>query len=167
MKHPAKLLILLCASFLVRPTFITSVSGADCVVECMQRSGCWSGGSVSDPARCNGMPNLCNIQCRGQQKSNHWGAIAYSVKDKEFGYSYGWEDVDKAKKAAMDSCVKTGTACKPWIWYNNQCGAIAADGEKIGWGVDDSKQTADKGAITACTNIGGKKCVVQVSQCSR
>jgi hypothetical protein len=166
MKRAVQLLILLGISVLVRPTFFATASGADCVVECMQRSGCWSGGSVSDPSRCNNMPQFCNIQCRGQHHDS-WGAIAYSVKDKGNGWSYGWQDLDKAKKTALDNCVKNGSACKVWIWYNRQCGSIAADGEKVGWGVADAKQTADQRALAECANGGGKKCVVQVSQCSR
>ena len=129
----AKLLIVLSASLLVLPTFVPTASSADCVVECMERSGCWSGGSVSDPGRCNNMPELCNIQCRSQTHDS-LGAIAYSVKDKGLGYSDGWPDLARAKKTALDNCAKHGTACRLWMWYNRECGALAADGEKVGWG---------------------------------
>ena len=88
----SRLRIVLAASLLVLPPFVSTGSAWDCVVECMERSGCWSGGSVSDPGRCNNMPELCNIQCRNQHRDS-WGAIAYSVKDKGFGYSDGRPDV--------------------------------------------------------------------------
>jgi hypothetical protein len=158
------LLIVLFASLLV--LFISTASGADCVVACMERSGCWSGGSVHEPSRCNNMPELCNIQCRNQTR-DFWGAIAYSAKDKGFGYSDGWPDLARAKKTALENCSKHGAACQLWIWYNRECDALAADGEKVGWGTSSAKQAADQRALAECTKGGGKKCAIQVSQCSR
>ena len=132
----------------------------------MESSGCWSGGSVHEPQRCNNMPELCNIQCRSQNRDS-WGAIAYSVKDKGFGYSDGWPDLARAKKTALDNCSKHGTACQLWMWFNHECGALAADGNKVGWGTSSVKQTADQRALAECAESGGKKCSIQVSQCSR
>jgi hypothetical protein len=93
------------ASFLLCPTFISTAAGADCVVACMERSGCWSGGSVHEPQRCNNMPELCNIQCRNQNRDS-WGAIAYSVKDKGFGYSDGWPDLTRAKNTGVGQLLQ-------------------------------------------------------------
>jgi Domain of unknown function (DUF4189) len=53
------------------------------------------------------------------------------------------------------------------MWYNRECGALAADGEKVGWGTSSVKQTADQRALAECAKSGGKKCAIQVSQCSR
>ncbi len=156
----------LVASFAAASVFIATVAGADCVVDCMQRSGCWSGGSVFEPGRCNNMPELCGIQCRNQGRDS-WGAIAYSVKDGGFGYSEGWTDLTRAKQTAQDNCLKHGTACQVWMWFNHECGALAADGEKVGWGTSSSKPSADQRALTECAKNGGKKCAIQVSQCSR
>jgi hypothetical protein len=161
-----RVLIVSFASFLLCPTFISTAAGADCVVACMERSGCWSGGSVHEPQRCNNMPELCNIQCRNQNRDS-WGAIAYSVKDKGFGYSDGWPDLTRAKNTALDNCSRHGMGCQLWMWDNRECGALAADGEKVGWGTSSVKQTADQRAVAECAKSGGKKCAIQVSQCSR
>lgn len=37
-------------------------------------------------------------------------------------------------KTALDNCSKHGTACQLWMWFNQECGALAADGDKVGWG---------------------------------
>ena len=110
---------------------------------------------MHEPGRCNNMPELCNIQCRNQNRDS-WGAIAYSVKDKGFGYSDGWQDLARAKRTALDNCSRYGTACQVWMWYNRECGALAADGEKIGWGTSSVKHTADQRALAECTKNGGK-----------
>jgi uncharacterized protein DUF4189 len=159
-----KLLILLCASFALWPASI-AVAG-DCVVDCMYRSGCWSGGSVSNPAMCNDQQHRCQIQCDGQNKKSY-GAIAYSKKDQGVGWSYGWNDVSKAKKVALDNCSKHGSGCEIWVWYANSCGAIAADGKIVTWGSASAKQSADQRALAECAKAGGRKCVIQASQCSR
>lgn len=35
---------------------------------------------------------------------------------------------------AIYKCTKTGSACKLWIWYENECGGLAADGKTVTWG---------------------------------
>jgi hypothetical protein len=162
MQHSAKLLFLLAVSLILRPTL--TVASFDCVTDCMQRSGCWSGGSVSTPERCRDMPNLCNIQCRAQGK---WGAIAYSRTTGASGYSYGWSDEAKAKQVALANCTKNGAGCQLWATYENGCGAVAADGNIVTWGSASAKPTADQRALSECSKAGGRKCAIQVSQCSR
>jgi hypothetical protein len=89
----------------MQPPFIPIASGADCFLECMQRSGCWSGGSVSDPARCNNMPELCRIECQGKT-SNSWAAIAYSSKDTTSGWSYEKPDKATAERIAVQAASR-------------------------------------------------------------
>lgn len=156
-------LILLTVSVLMRPACI---SAADCVTECMQRSGCWSGRSVSDPHGCSNMPELCAIQCRGQQ-NNSWGAIAYSKQDQAAGWSYEKSDKATAERIAMQECVKQGgVRCVVEASFSNACGAVAADGALVAWGTADTKVNAQQRALTECAKSGGKKCAVQASLCS-
>ena len=164
MKQTIRLLILVCASFMLGSRF--NAITADCVIDCMNRSGCWSGGSVSNPGMCHDQLHRCNIQCQGQSQKT-FGAIAYSAKDKGSGWSHGWNDLDKAKKVAMENCSEHGSACKLWAWFENGCGAVAADGSVVTWGTASAKQTADQRALAECAKAGGKKCVIQVSHCSR
>ena len=76
---------------------------------------------------CRDQAHRCQIQCDGQNKKSY-GAIAYSAKDEGAGWSYGFSDLSKAKKVAMDNCSHNGSACELWVWYANSCGAVAADG---------------------------------------
>jgi hypothetical protein len=100
-------------------------------------------------------------------RSKPWGAIAYSRKDKGAGWSYGWNSEVKAKKVAMDNCARRGSACEVWATYAGECGAIAVDGNIVTWGTAFLKQGADQRALSECAKAGGKKCVIQVSQCSK
>jgi hypothetical protein len=115
---------------------------------------------------CNDQQHRCQIQCDGQNKKSY-GAIAYSKKDQGVGWSYGWNEVSKAKKVALDNCSKHGSGCEIWVWYANSCGAVAADGKIVTWGSAAAKQSADQRALAECAKAGGKKCVIQASQCSR
>jgi hypothetical protein len=166
MKQLGRVLILLSATPLVQPTFISNAAAADCVIECMQRSGCWSGRSVSDPSGCNNMPELCNIQCRGKS-NNSWGAIAYSKTDKAAGWSFEQGDKATAEKSALQYCAKQGGAgCVVQASFNHACGAVAADGDIVTWGTDDTKVSAQQRALLECSRGGGKKCAVEASVCS-
>jgi hypothetical protein len=166
MKQGCRVLILVAVSSLVRPAFISTATGADCFIECMQRSGCWSGRSVSDPASCNNMPQLCTIQCKGKA-DNAWGAIAYSRKDKISGWSFEQDDKATAERIALQYCARQGGAkCLVEASFNHTCGAIAADGELVGWGTSATKAAAQQQALAGCGRVGGKKCAVEGAVCS-
>jgi hypothetical protein len=166
MKQRPKVLILLFASSLVRPAFISNAAGADCITECMQRSGCWSGRSISDPHACNVQPELCRIQCQGKSSSG-WGAIAYSKKDKISGWSFEQDNKATAEKTAMQYCNKSGGAqCVVETSFNSICGAVAADGDIVAWGTSGTKVSAQQRAAAECTKLGGKKCEVEAAVCS-
>ena len=166
MKQLGRVLILLSVSSLFRPTLIPTATGADCFIECMERSGCWSGRSVSDPASCNNMPELCTIQCKGKA-DNSWGAIAYSRKDKISGWSYEQDDKATADRTALQYCAKQGGGkCLVEASFNHACGAVAVDGEIVTWGTSGTKSSAQQRALAECVRAGGKKCAVEASVCS-
>jgi hypothetical protein len=79
-----------------------------------------------------------------------WGAIAYRPKDEGAGWSYGFADLDKAKQQAMDNGNKRGAACKLWVWYNMQCGALAHDSDIVTWGTAEVREDADRRAVAEC-----------------
>jgi hypothetical protein len=126
---------------------------ADCFLDCMQRSGCWSGQPVSDPAGCNNMPQLCTIQCKGQ--SNIWGAIAYSSRDMGAGYAQGKNDRASAEKEALSICAQRGRACVFQTAFNKQCGALA------------DQRDATRKAVDDCKKADGARCVLHISFCSQ
>jgi hypothetical protein len=161
MKQTAKVLILIAVSSLVRPTFIPTAQGEDCVLKCMQAY-----------QMVTGMTNdhkweLCQIRCKGQTSEPTYGAIAYSRKDKLWGFTYDQKEKATAEKLALEYCVKQGGAkCQIEASFHNTCGAIAAGGDIVTWGIAGSRTTAQQYAEIACSRAGGKQCEAQASVCS-
>jgi hypothetical protein len=106
------------------------------------------------------------MNCR-QSSQKSYGAIAYSAKDKGCGWSFGWNSQSKAEQVALDNCSKRGSQCKGIVWFSNSCGAVASDGDIVTWGQASAKRTAEQSALEKCIKAGGKKCAVEISQCSR
>src|ERR1700730_9909912 len=122
MSRGCKVLMVLSTSLLIQAR-VETAAGADCWLDCMQRSGCWSGGSSTTPELCgynnSHIEEMCRIQCKGTD-TNSWGAIAYSSKDKISGWSNNQDDKTKAEKMAIQYCVKEGGAkCVIDATFNN------------------------------------------------
>ncbi len=167
MKQRDRVLILLSVSSLVRPTFISTAAGADCFIECMERSGCWSGNSGANCGFNNAHAmELCRIRCQGKSSSG-WGAIAYSEEDKISGWSFEQGDKATAEKIAVQYCTKSrGVQCVVETSFNHTCGAVAADGDIVRWGTDPTKLNAQQRALAECNRAGGKKCAIEAWVCS-
>jgi uncharacterized protein DUF4189 len=162
MNRAVQILLLLSASFLVRPTFVSTADGADCVLECMKYFSPYPGMTYDHQWE------LCQIRCKGKTNPPAYGAIAYSRKDKLWGFTYGQNDKATAEKLAMQYCVKQGGAkCQVEATFNNTCGAIAASGDIVTWGTDGTKYNAEQRAVAECKRVGGKQCEAQSSICSR
>jgi hypothetical protein len=163
MKRAAQTLLLLSASFLLRTRLVSTAYCADCVVQCMSLYQS-NQGMTYDHKR-----ELCEIQCKGKTSTPTYGAIAYSRKDKLWGYSYNQPAQAGAENMAFQNCVKQGGAkCVVEASFHNTCGAIAAsgDGGTVTWGIAGSKYNAQQYAEAACSRAGGKGCEAQASICS-
>ncbi len=159
----AALILLLSACFVIQPIRISTAECVDCVVQCMSLYQ-GNSGMTYDHKR-----ELCEIQCKGKTSTPTYGAIAYSRKDKLWGYSYNQPQQVGAEKIAMQNCVKQGGAqCVVHASFHNTCGAVAAsgDGSVITWGIAGSKYSAQQYAEAACHKNGGTKCEAQASICS-
>jgi uncharacterized protein DUF4189 len=163
MKHAAVVLFFVLALGLKssHSNALVAQSVGFCLYEC-EGSLCYDYGNHSD--MCTDIRAKCQTKCSGMKS---WGAIAYSAKDKGFGFSDGWNDLERAKKVAMDNCRKHGAECKLWAWFDHSCGAIAADGATVTWGTAAAKVVAEQRAMLECKKAGAKKCAVEVSVCSR
>ena len=136
---------------LVWPALLPAGVDEACVVKCMQGSGCWSGGSVTNPDHCRNQPVLCNIEC----STDSWGAIAYSWKEKISGWSYGKSNRTDAVRMAMQGCAKEGgSKCILQTSFNGICGSVAADGDLVAWGNADTKPNAQQRALAECARLG-------------
>jgi hypothetical protein len=160
MKQPLYLLVLLLALGL-RPSRPTSAAAGDCVYNC-EGSTCYDFGNKSD--FCQQLRAKCQARCSGRR---WWGALAYSPKDKGSGWSVDWNDVNQAKQDAMKKCAKEGAACKVWAYFENECGAVAADGAIVTWGTAYLKENAQRLALQECGKSGGKSCKIEVWACSK
>jgi len=163
MKLPAKapLLLLVILALGLKPSRPNSAVGGDCLYEC-EGPICADYGNHAD--FCADLRAKCQARCSGRR---WWGAIAYSAKDKGFGWSTGWNDVSDAKKEALRRCAVQGTACKLWAWFENECGAVAADGNIVTWGTAYLKENAQRRALDECRKAGGKNCAIAAWACSK
>jgi hypothetical protein len=109
---------------------------------------------------------LCQIRCKGKDITS-WGAIAFSKKDKIFGWSSEQVDRASAEKVALANCNKEGgVRCVVENSYYNSCGAVAADGDLVALGTGGSKANVEQLAMGECAKLGGRKCELEVSSCS-
>jgi Domain of unknown function (DUF4189) len=99
--------------------------------------------------------------------ADSYGAIAYSRTSGAFGYSYKWASRAKAESVAMQNCAQHARDCQVTVWYDRECGAVAADqGPTAFWGTGNTVSQARTAAQNECMKGGRKGCAVQVSQCS-
>lgn len=138
-----------------------SVYGADCLYQC-EGPLCYDFSNHS--TMCQEIRAKCQVKCSGQKS---YGAIAYSKKDKGWGFSFNWDSEPRAEKEAVKNCSAHGKACESIVWYYNGCGAVVADGDVVTYGRDNAKVRAEQIAMSECKKAGGKNCVLQTSQCSR
>ena len=140
---------------------------ADCYSDCMDADGCGIAGFNTDASSCSGTQVRCSTDCRDQAPQKSYGAIAYSSQDGAYGYSDGWDNQGKAEKTALRYCSQNGSGCEIQVWFQNSCGAVAADGNLAFWGQNDSEEEAKRLALENCMKSGGQNCEVKVSHCSR
>lgn len=147
--------------------FVPPAFAGDCYPDCMNASNCWGPGAPND-SYCSGTQVQCSYQCSHQQNGGKsYGAIAYSAKDGGYGYSDGQGDQKQAEKTALKYCKQHGKKCESLIWFYNSCGAVAADGKKVGWAQHASSSAAQQNALQFCRKQGGKNCEIKVVHCSR
>jgi len=96
-----------------------------------------------------------------------YGAIAYGRASGAWGYSDHWGNRAKAESVALANCGKHGSDCTIMVWYERQCGAVAAAGTNAFWGLGDGVGAARGNALAKCVQAGGRVCAIKAAQCSR
>lgn len=136
-------------------------------------------GCYEDPA------GIAPPDCRGQQPNapsspsvsrpappeGPFASIAYSESTFIVGASYLQYGLEKAKQAAIDSCVHNGGGkdCKAVAWTLKGCAAIAISppGHRYGWsGARQTRLEAWNAALNACQKNNGNTCKVMTTPCS-
>jgi Domain of unknown function (DUF4189) len=103
---------------------------------------------------------------QGPRAGGSYGALAYSPKTGDYGYSYGFGNRKLAEQRAKRECGKDD--CEIAAWYSKACGAVAAgDDGKWGGGSGDNESLARADAKADCEKDGGKNCEIVVSKCTR
>ncbi len=97
-----------------------------------------------------------------------WGAIAIDFatpsRSPDFGLGGGQKE-DEAKEAAIEYCEEAAgknAMCKVVVTYQ-QCGAYAAKKNGGGYGINNTKKTAEAKAISGCDDDA---CKIVVSDCN-
>lgn len=156
------LLVLIVFALTLKPSrSISAEAGDNCLYDC-ETSVCADYGNKT--YMCMELRAKCEARCSGRRQ---WGAIAYSTPDGGVGWSYNFNSLDDAKQEAMRRCKLQGKACKLWAWFENECGALAADGNIAAWGTAFLEPDAKQRALLECRKAGGKKCEVEASVCSK
>jgi hypothetical protein len=91
-----------------------------------------------------------------------WGAVVSSPDG-----GYGWAVGRPSERAALrDARAECGGGCPRFVTFQNACGSIAhAPDGAWGWQIAGSRQAAERGAVNACRNYGGRGCRVIVWGC--
>jgi Domain of unknown function (DUF4189) len=80
---------------------------------------------------------------------DNYGAIA-TGSDKAWGYAYDYSTRAQAEAAALQQCQKNAQDCEVRVWFQNACGAVAESDARIGWGWGESREIAERNAISGC-----------------
>jgi hypothetical protein len=80
-----------------------------------------------------------------------FGSIAYSQKDRQYGWANNYPTRAAAEEAALASCRKLGGECRAVLWFRNGCGALVTwpDGHGVGWA--ETQTGAVNNALKICT----------------
>ncbi len=151
--------------------FIPTALAVDCYTDCMRGSGCLDSRSDENVSYCSGTQVRCSNNCRAagntaDDNRKAYGAIAYSRKDEGYGFSDGKKTRKQAETVALQYCKEYGKKCKIEVWFYNGCGAIAADGRKVGTGIGPNTGDARHDALKDCKKGGKKNCQVKIAHCS-
>ena len=154
----ARLLLLLAA--LSRPAHAQSMNR--CIDSCYNLA--CSGEPVGSSSKQACVDRCIRYTCRANV--DVWGAIAYSQSDKGYGYSVELEDAATARKVALENCRKHGANCVVETVFSRACAALAAGSGHVGWGIDHTREAAEKRALSECAQTGARDCAIQTWVCS-
>ena len=133
-----------------------------CLVGC--EGGCYQ--RQNPDLYCQDRQAACELRCI--EGKRWWGAIAYSSKDRAWGYSRDFNTEKEARRVALENCQKQrGVKCVLEMSFEDLCGAVAADGPIVGWGTAYDRGAASRRAVSECQKASGKKCLVEAWACSK
>lgn len=145
---------------------LSAPADADCLSDCIAAQDC----SLSYSGACSNALSSCSQQCMGENGGPAYGAIAYDLTSRAFGYAFQFPNEEGAADFALKSCAENGDACAVVATFADACAALAAgskDGTLASFTVvADDKETAQSQAIANCTDDGAATCELEVWSCS-
>jgi len=127
-------------------------------------------GSNRDSPGCIDRSVKCLTPGPSSSQSGSIGAIAYSITANKSGHSYGYPTQREAERRAVSECLKASNRandCKPYVWFDNRCGAIASgDDDVVQVGVGRNESAAVNAALSSCERNNGANCEKITSYCS-
>ena len=153
---------------LAQPILASPARANECQTQCEDRYyQCNMGGAWVAEKTCATQRSTCHAACSPQKH----GAIAYSKKEKTYGYTTGLASRDAAEKTALAECAATAgspTDCTVLLWFYNRCGALAlGDNGSYGAAHHATQAGASKKALQHCAPYGGSSCRIVREICSR
>ena len=156
-------LALFVTAAIVSMTLPASAGYASCLGSCAI-------GSNRDSPTCTARSVECLTRTPRGSQSGSIGAIAYSVTANKSGHSYGYPTQREAERMAVSECLKAtnrANDCKPYVWFDNRCGAIASgDDDVVQVGVGTNESAAVNAALSSCERNHGSNCEKIASYCS-
>ena len=94
-----------------------------------------------------------------------YGAIAFSPRTGEYGWSRNNASRAEAEEIAQSNCLKRASDCQLATWFRDACGALAVG--RAGWGAHwgNNREQAEAAAIDACRQHT-RNCKVVQWQCT-
>ena len=107
----------------------------------------------------------------GPPRESYGSIYIDSYDAHKYGYSYSFGSRAAAAERAERECRSNASGkgkCNEALWFYNSCGALAVSAEGK-WGAQwaYSQRAAAAAAMKTCQSVGGHKCIVQQSFCSR
>ncbi len=91
------------------------------------------------------------------EDSSRFGAIAFSLSTRMYGYVFDYADKESARSGAIEECKEEAGAkdCKAVVQFENGCGALAVGDIGYGTGWGDALGTAQRHALDSCSSWTG------------
>ena len=99
--------------------------------------------------------------------ANRYSYISYDPFTKAYGVVRHYPSFELAEATATNKCRESGSRnCQMAAWSRNACTALAVSPE-CPWGGSWGRSvfSADRGALNACYNDGGRHCRVVLRTC--
>jgi uncharacterized protein DUF4189 len=91
----------------------------------------------------------------GEAAADNYGAIAYSLSTKAYGWSYDYPSRSSAEREALAKCRTKASDCMIPVWFRNACAALAIGPNGYGTAWATERGNAERLALQVCSRHSG------------